>query len=50
MLWDVFGKHLDRVAAEEVFKLSEAEVEAFTDLKNHGFKTSLATVTRNILP
>ena len=46
MLWDVFGKHLDRVPSEEVFKLSETEVEAFSCLKHHSFETTLALATK----
>jgi len=46
----VFGNHLDRVPAEEVFKLSEAEIEAFSCMKNHAFKTNLALVTNSSMP
>ncbi len=37
MLWDVFGNNLHKVPTEDVFNLSEAEVEAFTCMKHHSF-------------
>ena len=46
MLWDVFGNQLERVPTEEVFKLSTAEIEAFTCLKHHQIETVLAQTTR----
>ena len=50
MLWDVFGNHLDKVPMEEVFNLSEAEVDAFTSMKHHSFEITLAIVTRSSMP
>ena len=49
-MWDVFGNHLDQVPMEEVFSLSEAEVEAFTSMKHHSFEISLAMATRSSMP
>ena len=50
MLWDVFGNHLDKVPMEEVFNLSDAEVDAFTSMKHHSFEITLAMVTRSSMP
>ena len=50
MLWDVFGNHLDKVPMEDVFNLSEAEVDAFTSMKHHSFEISLAMATRSSMP
>ena len=50
MMWDVFGNHLDKVPMDEVFNLSEAEVEAFTSMKHHSFEITLAMVTRSRMP
>jgi len=50
MLWDVFGNQLERVPAEEVFKLSSTEIEAFTCLKHHQIETALAVTTKRGAP
>jgi len=50
MLWDVFGNHLDKVPMEEVFNLSEPEVDAFTSMKHHSFEISLAMISRGSMP
>ena len=49
-MWDVFGNHLDKVPMDEVFNLSEAEVDAFTSMKHHSFEISLAIATRSSMP
>ena len=49
-MWDVFGSHLDKVPSEEIFKLSDAEIEAFSCMKHHSFQTSLAMVTKSSMP
>jgi len=50
MLWDVFGNQLERVPTDDVFKLSSAEIEAFTCLKHHQVETALAVTTRRGAP
>jgi hypothetical protein len=35
---------------EEVFNLSEVEVDVFTSMKHHSFEISLAVATRSIMP
>ncbi len=49
MLWKVFGAQLDKVPIEEVFKLSEREVEAFGVLKHLSIEGSLAKATKQSL-
>ena len=46
----MFGNHLHKVPAEEIFKLSQAEVEAFTSMKHHAFQNNLALVTNSNMP
>ena len=50
MLWDVFGASLDRVPIEEVHKLSQAEIDAFTCLRHHAVERSLALATKSGVP
>ncbi len=46
----MFGNHLNKVPMDEVFNLSEPEVDAFTSMKHHSFEISLAMVTRSSMP
>jgi len=50
LLWDVSGRALETVSAEEVFKLSTAEIEAFTSLRNHALEVTLAIATKSPVP
>jgi hypothetical protein len=41
---------LHKVSSDEIFKLSEEEVEAFTSMKHHAFQNDIAMVSNSNMP